>query len=232
MTAQYLITRSMILAGIVATGETPSATELSDSLDTLNELLESMNIQELMIYTNTSTQFPVVGGKGTYTVGPTGDVMITRPTKIEQASYQIGSLEIPMDIIGTFEYNKIQLKNLLSPIPRILYYNTDYVLSSVVLYPVPSASGGFIDIYYNKPIPYVLTLSDVLVLPPGYSRLLRYNLAIELGAEFGNPVDPRIIAIAASSVDDVKVNNNVTPVRTIDRAVNGSNKPFNYMTGV
>lgn len=230
ITVSELIQRSMRLAGSLQQGEEPTTQEYTDALGILQDLLEVLNIQNLLVYSRTSTTVSLVAGQQSYTIGIDGDIDITRPVKINSASFKINSLEMPVEIIESEHFNDIKIKSLQSPIPRVLYYDQNYPLGILNLYPVPQ-NGGTLILYHNRPILNVAELTDVISYPPGYSRALRYNLAVEIGAEFGQPVDARVVAIAEESKDEVKTMNSKIPILKFDIGM-GHSGNFNWLTGI
>ena len=55
-------------------------------------------------------------------------------------------------------------------------------------------------------------------MPPGYSRALRYNLALEWAPEFGKPVDQTILMVANESKAEIK-RQNTQPVYMVSDAL-------------
>src|SRR5690242_5956509 len=85
-TSLDLIKSALRLAGVLGTGETPSAAEGQDALVILNQMLDSWNAERLMIYTVARQVFSLVANKQAYTLGSGGDFDTPRPPKIEYVS--------------------------------------------------------------------------------------------------------------------------------------------------
>ena len=235
ITVSALIKTSMLLAGSIQTGEEPTTQEYADCFALVQDTLEVLNINNLLVYSNTSQSVQLVANKAAYTIGKAivpANIDVERPIAIEQATFKINTLEIAMQIISVEEYNQIAIKSLAAPIPRVLYYDQDFPLSTIRLYPVPSQAGTMI-LYFNKYMPVPTTITDILSYPPGYSKALKYNLAVEIGAMFGEPVDPRVVEIAQDTLHDVRTANSKTPVLKFDIGSNmGKSTYFNWYTGV
>jgi len=235
ITVSTLIKTSMLLAGSIQTGEEPTTQEYTDCLALVQDTLETLNIQNLLVYSNTSQSVQLVANKASYTIGKAivpADIDIERPVAIKQASIKINDLEMPMQIIGVEDYNQIAIKTIATPIPRVLYYDQDFPIGHITLYPVPSQAVAML-LYFSKYISNVSSISDVLSYPPGYSKALKYNLAVEIGAMFGEPADARVIEIAKDTLGEVKTMNSKTPILKFDIGTNHSkNVYFNWMTGV
>ena len=73
----------------------------------------------------------------------------------------------------------------------------------------------FVDTILNN-----MTLNQTLSMPQGYSRMLKWNLAKELCAEYGFPMSDAVKLNAQSSLDAIKALNAApAAVATYDRAL-------------
>jgi hypothetical protein len=62
-------------------------------------------------------------------------------------------------------------------------------------------------VYAWESIGRFVQTTQLLNLPPGYERALKYALAIELAPEFGKSASPEIVAIANNAKAAIKRNN-------------------------
>lgn len=230
MTAADLIKGSLRLIGAIATGETPSADEQSDALVVLNDMLESWSIDGLLVYQRVRENFALVPSQQTYTMGVSGNFNTSRPTRIVEAGIEINGNEIPVYIMNEQEWRDIGIKSLQSTIPQRLYTDGSYPLENVNLWPIPSAANNLI-LYSLKPLTSFTSTSNTVSLPPGYSRALRYNLALELAPEFGKAPSVVIASIASESKADIKRQNTQPVYMKSDAFGLVSRKPFNWFTG-
>lgn len=234
MTALDIIKGSLRLIGAIAGGETPSASESADAFSSLNDMIDAWSNDGLMIYQNARESFALTPSQQVYTIGTGGNFNTSRPTKligagIEQIS---GSLtnEIPLKIITIEEWSEIGVKSTPSPLPSKLYIEDQYPLAKITLWPVPSDASNLI-LYSVKPLSTFALSSDVISLPPGYARALRYNLAIELATEYGKAINPVTEQIAMDSKNSLmRVNTNPSFMKS-DALFITSGKPFNWLTG-
>lgn len=213
-----LLTSSMRLAGILAAGETPTANEANDALAVLNDLLDAWAIEKLMLFRNDSNQFNLVAAQQDYTIGTAGNFNMTRPVSITGAYATYAGLDFPLRILTTDEWDAIALKLLQAPLPCALYYDPSMSLGVISIWPIPS-----------QVIPLTLTtgmqftqaanLATVLTYPPGYAKALRYNLAVELAAEFGMQPDAVIVSTAVALLGRIKAANRQQPIAQLDPAL-------------
>lgn len=206
-TVRDLIKGSLRLIGAVATGETPSADEQSDALSALNDMLDSWSTNKLIVYGITKEKFSLVSGTGSYTIGSSGTFNTSRPMKLETATIEDQTnspyIEFPLQIMSEEQWAEIRVKDMLSTVPTKIFLNDDFPLSTVYLWPAPGAANKLV-LYSWKPITSFAAVTTSISFPPGYSRALRYNLAVELAPEYGKSVAPEIAAVASESKANIK----------------------------
>lgn len=233
MTPRDLIKSTLRLIGAIATGETPTADELADSLVTLNGMLGSWSNQTLLINAKTREPFTLTPGQGRYEVGPDADFNTVRPITILNASIlenQSEENEIPIKILNHQEWQQIAVKDTYSSLPTKIYFEGTYPYETMNLWPVPSVANELI-LYSLKPITAFEDADVEIMLPPGYERALRYNLAMELGPEYGKPLAPQIAEIAVTSLAEIKRTNQKEVLMRSDAYGLAVNKTFNWLTG-
>lgn len=233
-TARDLINSSFRLIGVLAGGETASAQEMNDALATLNDMIDSWSNERLTIFNVAPETFPLVPAQQTYTMGTGGDFDTARPLKIENAKIQVvtngQTNEYPLQISNQDQWADIRIKTVTTSLPSILYMDGAYPLQNLNLWPIPSVANSII-LYSWKPLSDFSTLNTVASLPPGYSKALRYNLAIELAPEYGKQADQSVVAGAIEGKENIK-RANITPrYMATDSALQDYRKPFNWLTG-
>lgn len=232
-TARNLIEGSLRLVGALSQGESASASEMSDALSALNMMLSSWSNESLLIYTKAREEFPLVAGTDSYTMGDGATFDTARPTRIENAAIEISGSdpqEFPIDIITRDEYAKIGDKATQSSLPTKLYPSNTYPNETLFLWPVPSAAHNLV-LYSWKPLVQFTDASDTISLPDGYERAIKYNLAVEIGPEYGRPTPAEVSAIAMESKAAIK-RMNVKPLYLgCDQATLSRVKGFDYRIG-
>ena len=117
-TALDLITSSMRLIGAIASGETPTADEANDALATLNDMLSSWALRNLLAYQKVNSALNLVGGIQSYTIGTGGAFNVDRPISINGAFVTSSGVDFPLRVLTTEEWNSIELKSFSAPIPN------------------------------------------------------------------------------------------------------------------
>lgn len=231
MTARELVTSSLRLIGAIAPGDSIAASEAVDGLSTLNALIDSLSNENLLIHVVTrETSIALNPPVAEYTIG-TGGSLTTRPIKIEYATIQESGLTVehPLKMLSLSEWVNIRDKDTQSSIPHSIYEDGGFPLRTVHLYPAPSVAHD-LNLYTSRPLTQLTTLDTSLSLPPGYERMLRYNLAIDLAPEYGRSVSAEIAKAASESKDAIKRTNYKPSYLRCDEALLGRGS-FNILTG-
>lgn len=215
-----LIRRAMQLINAIAAGEIPDDADLNDALLTLNEMIDSWNLQPLAAFGSPNESWVLTPGKGSYDWGLTAvppDFTSDRPVRITNVTCTRAGIKTPVDLVSQEEYDQIAIPSLSQAlIERVVYLNS-YPLGRVTCYPVPSEAVT-LNFTTDRLLVAPLTLQDTLAFPPGYLRALRYNLAVELWPEYTNTTTDieSIKKIARESFGKVKVANEEPQIATFD----------------
>lgn len=217
-----LISRSMMLINAIASGEIPSEADLNDALLTFNEMIDSQKLQPLVGYGKPNENFTLIPGTATYNWGLAGSPLPNtfaseRPVWVNNATCIRQGISTPILIISQDEYDAIPVKNTPSGVVDRLLYVPDFPEGRVTVYPVPTEAVT-LNINASRQINGPATLQTTLVLPPGYLRMYRYNLAVELWPEYTNASTDinAIKAIARESLGKIKVANSDIPTARFD----------------
>ncbi|MEN6336027.1 MAG: hypothetical protein ABFE01_17375 [Phycisphaerales bacterium] len=196
-TVRDLISGALRLIGAVDAYSPLAENEASDGLEALNGLIGSLSLDGLVVYSVTKEDFNLVAGTGTYTMGPGGTFNSVRPVRIETAKYKVGDQEYDLHILNDQENQGIDLRTL-GGFPEYLYSDNAFPLASITLWPVPSVAEK-VTLWSWKPITAFTAVTDVISLPPGYERMLKYNLALEQAPEYAKEPPASVVAIARES---------------------------------
>ena len=232
MTGRELIEGALRLIGAIAQGETAKAEEMSEALISLNGLLESLSNEGLMIPSSVIEEFPLVGAQSKYTMGSNvlADFNTIRPIGIYAVTIKENGIESsPIGIITQAQWSDIAEKNSTTNRPSKIYIENTNPLETLNLWPVPNTANTIV-IYSQKPIAAITNLSTELTLPPGYTRMLRYNLSIEIAPEYGR--DPSaIVALKALDSKAELLRKNLKPIYMRSDAIFAPGKTYNVITG-
>lgn len=209
--ALELITRAMKTAGVLGQNETPDSGQADDGLIALNDMLDSMSTDRTAIFTITQETFNLVNGQNSYTMGSGGNFNTTRPIKIDNLVVNVNGIAFPVKEIDAQDYSTIANKALTSGIPQYFYYDQAFPLGTIYLYGAPT-TGVTISIGKWAQLTQFADLTTQYTFPPGYYRMLRYNLAKEIAPDYGMTLTPEATQIATESYALIRDRNLPAPV--------------------
>lgn len=220
-----IITDALQNAGVIASNETPNATDGQKALRLLQRMLDADSTESLMIYNNVQEVFNLISGKETYTIGVGGDFNTARPVNITQAfTRDVNGNDLPVEILDYEQYGDIISKQVQSTIPLALYYNSGAPLSEISLWPVVTGGTYRLVLWNWKTLETITSLSDTLVYPPGYEDYIESNLTVKCCMAFNIPLPAEIGAWAEGAKAKLKRINTFTPLLSMPGdLVNGAN---------
>jgi len=187
-TGLSIINRALSIIAMLGEGESPSADTLSDSLDTLNALVDELKIIGLMNYAKQTEPFTTTGNTNSYTIGPSGVWVTNRPIEVLGAYIRDNGVDYPIKVAEFEFYNNVASKSITTTYPEWLYYKPDVPNGTIYLWPTPLVSKP-IYVETNVQMASFTTVNTDIPLPPGYSNMLAYNLAVDLASLFNVPLE-------------------------------------------
>jgi hypothetical protein len=232
-TAGDQINRALRLIGVLAEGETTSASVMQDSLMALNQMIDSWNTERLSVFSTQDQIFTWPAGLITRTLGPSGDFIGLRPVLLDDATYFRDpgtNVSFGIKFINQQQYNGIAVKTVTSTYPQVIFVNMTFPDVTMTIYPRPTRDleWHFVSVQeLNNPA----TLATNLFFPPGYLRAFTYNLAMEIAPEFGVEPSPQVQRIAMTSKRNLKRINNPDDVMSMPYAIVANRQRFNIYAG-
>ncbi len=231
-TAGEQINRALRLLGILAEGETPSASMSNDALMAMNQMIESWNTERLSVFCTQDQVFNWPASVLSRTLGPTGDFVGNRPVLFDDATYfkAPSGVSYGIKFINQQQYDGIAVKNVTSTFPQVIFANMTYPNVEMYIYPKPTQvlEWHFISV---QELTQPATLDTQLHFPPGYLRAFTYNLAMEFAPEFGVEPSPQVQRIAMTSKRNLKRINNPDDVMALPYALVANRQRFNIYAG-
>lgn len=232
-TAADQINGALRLIGMLAEAETPSAATAQDSLNALNQMIDSWNTERLSVFSTQDQVFTWLPNLIHRTLGPTGDFVGNRPILIDDATYfkdPTNGISFGIKIINQQQYDGIAVKTVTSTYPQVMWINMDYPNIDMYLYPVPTKALEFHFISVTE-LTQPASLSTTLAFPPGYLRCFKYNLACEIANEFGVEPPPNVARIAMTSKRNLKRINNPDDIMSLPYSIVATRQRFNIFAG-
>lgn len=218
-TALDLIRRGLNLTNAVGVDQTLTALETSDCLAKFNGMADSWNADSLAVYNTNYQTFNTVAGQASYTIGPTGNWVTTRPASIMSPAFcTYQGLDFPMWSMTQEQYNTISLKTQQQQIIERFLYINDITDGIVVLWPVPAAVTP-VSFNFQTLLTGPATAATTIAFPPGYEEAFEYNLAVRLAPLFGKVASADVQQMAKESFALVKKSNRTSPTMFYDSAL-------------
>jgi len=215
-----LLTGSLRLIGAANPGEALDAVAAKDALQALNDRIETLNLEHLtnpagVVRVNVTT----TPGQGMHTIGTGGNFDVPRPVVIDKAMVVIGGADYDLEVVEYEAWADIPIKDMPGQ-PERLYYSPTAPLGQVFLWPKPDSAYSLALWCWDSLPTYTLAqLNLPLVLPPGYRRMYRYNLALELASDgYGKEPSASVVNNAVESKAAIKRANHSAPVMEVDGA--------------
>ena len=232
-TAGDQINRALRLLGVLAEGETSSASVMQDGLTALNQMIDSWNTERLAVFCTEDQVFLWPPNEITRTLGPTGNFVGNRPILIDDATYfrdPQTNVSYGIKLINQQQYNGIAVKTVTSTYPQVMFVNITYPDITMTIYPKPTRvlEWHFVSV---QQLTAPATLATNLTFPPGYLRAFVYNLAMEFAPEFGVEPSPQVVRIAMTSKRNLKRINNPDDVMSMPYSLVATHQRYNIYAG-
>lgn len=232
--------RALQLLGVLAAdGGDPAPEDAETAFDVLNDWMDGLATQRLTMHTVVRSTGTYTASASSITIGSGGTFNIVRPVWIEAAAYVVPStspvVESPLAIWNDQQYQAELVKAQTSTLPTALYYDYGWTagLATLKLWPIPTQNITLV-LYVPTAITEFADQTRDYTFPPGYRRMITFNLANELAPWYPSVTpDPRIAKIAEESMANLKRANTRIPLAVFDRALpmGQTRGAFNYRTG-
>lgn len=239
ITAADIIYTAYRIAGIMTDpGRGNSSGQLTDGFNTLNTMLDAWKIDRGMIYADVRTEFATdTRNPAIYTIGLDGspDFVLDRPPRLERAGFiytnVTPNVEVPAKILTPQEWAAISPKNLTSTIWSMIYYQPFVLNGNVTLWPIPT-SNWKVAFYTWQSVPLFVSITDPVIVPPGYLEPMEYNLAERLSHRFPKKANmtPEARALARTSLALIKNLNAPQLKMQVESAIRGGKGRYNILS--
>ena len=181
-TALDLITDALIEIGCADVGQSVPSEDADLGLRYLNRVLQRWSNMRLLIPAVTNVSVTLTGA-GSYTIGPTGVVVTTRPNKVLHArASDAGGTDYPVRIISRAEWDIISVKAVNGGPPEVIWYQATNTDGTLNVY--PRSTGYTLTLGCQSLLASFAGLATAVTLPEGYESALVLTLADDLTAPF------------------------------------------------
>ena len=235
-TAKSIIQDVMEKMKVYAPGIELDAADGARGLAELNQMLDEWSNESLTCFANVEQTFPLVIGQNSYTIGAGGNINKTRPLTINTgpgAAYLVdsNSNRSAINVIEQDQWNQIGLLTETSDLPDTLFYDPQFPLGIINIFPTPSAAYT-VHLDSRLPLAEMLYLQLAFTLPPGYMSAIKNNLTLRLWPYYkqGDPTG-LMMKQAADSLGNIKRTNiRVSPSPYDSAIVSKAQSTYNIYT--
>jgi len=207
ITVVDIITAALRLLQVKSPDVDLSAEEINDGFQALNMMVDGWSNESLMLHHISKETFATVDNQQSYTLGYGAVWNTDRPINVEAMTVSISGTDWPVQQLAYDDYASIRLKSLHSNFARFFYVDEGVQFSTVYIYPVPANPPPPVTLYMRKALAQFINPTEEIILPRGYLRALKYNLACELAPEYQTNAGEAVIKAAMTSKADLKRNN-------------------------
>lgn len=188
LTRDELIKAAFRLIGVGHRGESVPADEMNDAAQALNIMLKAWQADGLQLWKRSEASITLSAGTSTYTLGPTGSIVMQRPLRILEAVRRDSSgIDVPLNKLSKNEYYNLSNKSSQGT-PVSYHYDPQLDNGKLVLWQVPTAADAAeytVEIVYHLPFEDVDAATDNFDYPVEWLEAVKFGLALRLAPEYG-----------------------------------------------
>ena len=231
MLAQTIIEDAYSEIRVLRQGYDLTGDEIQLGLRKLNRMLQFWSgSKNLLIPFRTRETLTLTDGVNSQTIGPTGDLVTARPTKIIVAKLKDGTTEYPLSIRDVDRFSR-KIDRSYSSRPDLIYYEPTYPDGTLYF-------DSTIDLAYDllltsfKPLNTFADLVTNTDFPDEYDLLMVSNLAVLAAPDFGKEASQTTKDVASVTLLSIMANNQShrVPELVVDAALLGRRR-WNFDAG-
>lgn len=171
-------------AGLLGLGETPNSEQLTEGMRRLCDVINVWQTQGLKLFLLVDQEITLTSGKGTYTMGLTGDIVMAKPSRILQAYVLItsGLVKRPLVALSWDEWMRLSQVSVNNGAISSYFVNKQPDLLAVTFWNTPDAEEAtntahvLLQVQVDNPI----NLDSTMMFPQEWRIALRWGLADDL----------------------------------------------------
>jgi len=190
LTRDQILTAALRKLGVLAEGQSPSASNLSDGQISLNAAIGQLRGLGMPLWARSEYTFTPVTNVYTIGTGMTLDTVF--PVRLLQAFRTESNAKIPMELVARQDYNILPTTSGGSPLK--VNYQPYVNYGTVSIWPTPAATNtATVTLVYQRPFQYFTSASETADFPEEWQLPLIYTTAVLLAPEWGIPLSDRAV---------------------------------------
>ncbi len=169
-------------AGLIQDGDSCNPEQIVAGMRRLTDLINFEQTQGLKLWLNVDTAVTLVAGTGTYTFGPTGTVVMTRPLRVIEAYYvDSQGVRRPLIALSWDDYIKLSQVNVNGQI-NSYFVDKEQTNLSVFFWNPPDANAatGYAHLLFQTQVTNFTNVTETMNFPIEWRMFLRWGLASEI----------------------------------------------------
>lgn len=209
--AATLISDALGLLGVVDPVESIEPEDTALGLRVLNRLIDALNAEQSLLYAVEYATFTLPASTTSRTIGPTGDITLSRPLRVETGGYaSISGVDYPISVLTREQYAEVCIKSTTSVAPAGVYMQASSP-NCTLFFVLPVGTAVTINLPFAVKLSTFAASTTSVTLPEGYESLFVHELAMKLSPYYQSPVSPDIRAEAARMRRVLKRQNSQVP---------------------
>lgn len=177
-----IVTDGYFNAGLLQEGDTPNPEQLVRGMRVLTRLINTWQTEGLKLWLNVDTPVPLLAGTQTYTLGPAGSVVMTRPMRVLDG-YWLDPSDVKTPLVGLSWQQWTQLSPLTNEGALNSYFvNKQQLTLDVSFYQTPDAvaAAGVAHVILQIQVAQFTNLTEEMNFPIEWGLALTWGVADEL----------------------------------------------------
>lgn len=169
-------------AGIIQEGDEPNPEQIVRAMRQLTDIINLEQTQGLKLWLNVDTAVPLVAGQGTYTLSPTGSVVMAKPLRVIEAYYLDASANRrPLVPLAWNDYIRLSQITQTGAV-NSYFVNKKQTELSVFFWLIPDATAatGTARLLLQTQVTNFINITETMNFPVEWRMFLRWALADEI----------------------------------------------------
>lgn len=204
-TVRELVRDALIEIGVADSSNEPASEMSEHARRCLNRVLGKWSQRKLLRPTTYTVTVPLAGA-ASYTIGPSGAIVATRPIAVDAATYTTtDGAETPIERLTAAEwFAEVRDKAVTGAPDAVFYSATD---ANGTLYVTPIGNSGSVRLLCRAVIASYASLNDSITLPDGYEEALMLATAEAVSSSYEKAVAPDLLRRLTAATRAIKTAN-------------------------
>ncbi|CAB4149579.1 hypothetical protein UFOVP1320_7 [uncultured Caudovirales phage] len=169
-------------AGLTQEGQSPNSEQITTGMRKLTDLINLWQTDGLKLWLNFDLSVTLTAGVGTYTIGPAGTIVQSKPTRVVDCYYlDQNGIRRPLNVLSWNEYVRLSQINQQGAV-NSYFVNKEATVLSIFFWLLPdsTAATGTCHPIIQQQVTNFTGVTDTMNFPIEWRIALRWGLADEI----------------------------------------------------